>query len=169
MIGRGGVAALSQRAVAQEAALPPSAVTYYFATADALLVAALSSCNDRYLRRLDECARAEDPLGELAAVIAEGAADGGARTAAEYELFLLAGRHPELQHEAVRWAEAVDAFLAPFAPDPVDRAGAAAAVDGLFLRCHSYPGPPDAAAVRAVLDRLLRRGPAPAVPAPPEG
>lgn len=46
LVGRAGVAGVSQRAVAIEAALPPSAVLYYFGTVDELLVATLTAVND---------------------------------------------------------------------------------------------------------------------------
>jgi DNA-binding transcriptional regulator YbjK len=36
--------------VAQEAGVPPSAVTYYFPSVDDLLAAALAAGNDEYLR-----------------------------------------------------------------------------------------------------------------------
>jgi DNA-binding transcriptional regulator YbjK len=155
VIERAGVAAVSQRVVAQEAGVPPSAVTYYFPAIDDLLVAALADCNDDYLRRLDECARDPDPIAALARVIAESSDSRRAHTAAEYELFLLAGRRPELKAEVDRWTTAVDAFLAPHVTDPVHRAAATAAVDGLFLRCFIATEPPSADEVRAVLASLL--------------
>lgn len=156
VIERSGVAAVSQRVVAQEAGVPPSAVTYYFPAIDDLLVAALASCNDDYLRELDECARSADPLGALAHLIAQGTDARRMQIAAEYELFLMAARRPELAPEVVRWTSAVDAFLAPHVPDPSSRAGAAAAVDGLFFRCFATPDPPDADEVRVILARLVR-------------
>jgi TetR/AcrR family transcriptional regulator, regulator of biofilm formation and stress response len=154
VIERSGVSAVSQRTVAQEAGVPPSAVTYYFPAVDDLLVAALVACNDACLRDLNECARADDPLARLAALIADVHVANRARTAAEYELFLMAGRRPDLQREAERWTAALEAFLAPHVPDPVRRAGVAAAVDGLFLRSFCAPSPPDPSELRAVLDRL---------------
>jgi DNA-binding transcriptional regulator YbjK len=155
VIERAGIAAVSQRVVAREAGVPPSAVTYYFPAVDDLLVAALADCNDGYLRRLDECARDPDPVGALARLIAESSDSRRAHAAAEYELFLLAGRRPELQPEVDRWASAVDAYLAPHVADPVVRAAAAAAVDGLFLRCAIATDPPGAAEVRAMLASVL--------------
>jgi DNA-binding transcriptional regulator YbjK len=157
VVEREGVSAVSQRAVAQEAGVPPSAVTYYFPAVDDLLVAALTACNDDYLRRLDECARADDPLAQLARLIAESTGARRAHVAAEYELFLMAARRPDLQQEAARWTDAVDAFLAPHVAGPVARAGVAAAVDGLFLRCFCAPDPPGPDEVRDVLRRLVRQ------------
>jgi len=155
VIERAGLAAVSQRVVAQEAGVPPSAVSYYFPAVDDLLVAALASCNDDYLRELDACDRAPDPLAALARLIADSTGARRAHVAAEYELFLMAARRPDLRREAERWTAAVEAFLAPHVPDPVARAGAAAAVDGLFLRCFTATTPPDADEVHAVLARVV--------------
>ena len=155
VIERAGVAAVSQRAVAQEAGVPPSAVTYYFPAVDDLLVAALAACNDAYLGELDACAREADPIAALARLIVDGTGARRAYVAAEYELFLIAARRPELQPEVARWTAAVDAFLAPHVGDPVTRAGVAAAVDGLLLRCFVSTEPSDAAEVQAVLARIV--------------
>jgi TetR/AcrR family transcriptional regulator, regulator of biofilm formation and stress response len=155
VIERAGIAAVSQRVVAHEAGVPPSAVTYYFPAVDDLLVAALADCNDCYLRQLDESARDPDPIAALARVIAESSDSRRAHAAAEYELFLLAGRRPELQPEVHRWTAAVDACLTPHVADPVVRAAAAAAIDGLLLRCFVAADPPSADEVRAVLASIL--------------
>jgi TetR/AcrR family transcriptional regulator, regulator of biofilm formation and stress response len=157
VIERAGVAAVSQRVVAQEAGVPPSAVTYYFPAVDDLLVAALADCNDVYLSGLDACARDADPIAALARLIADGTGARRAYVAAEYELFLIAARRPEMQPEAARWADAVDAFLTPCVDDPIVRAGVAAAVDGLLLRCFVSADPPSADEVHAVLARLVDR------------
>ena len=155
VIERDGLVAVSQRVVAQEAGVPPSAVTYYFPTVDDLLVAALTACNDDYLDRLAECAAAPDPPAALARLIVESTGARRAYAAAEYELFLMSARRPALQPEARRWADGVDTFLAPHVTDPVERAGVAAAVDGLFLRSFCAPQPPDVEQVHAVLSGLL--------------
>jgi DNA-binding transcriptional regulator YbjK len=155
VIERAGVAAVSQRVVAQEAGVPPSAVTYYFPVVDDLLVAALATCNDVYLSGLDACARDADPIAALARLIADGTGARRAYVAAEYELFLIAARRPELQPEAARWTDAVDAFLTPYVGDPIARAGVTAAVDGLLLRCFVAADPPSADEVHAVLARIV--------------
>jgi DNA-binding transcriptional regulator YbjK len=157
VIERAGVAAVSQRVVAQEAGVPPSAVTYYFPAVDDLLVAALADCNDDYLRLLDDCASDPDPLAALARLIAESTDARRAHIAAEYELFLIAARRPELQPEALRWAAAVDTFLASHVEDPIARDGVAAAVDGLFLRCFASADPPSADEVHPMLVHLVDR------------
>jgi TetR/AcrR family transcriptional regulator, regulator of biofilm formation and stress response len=155
VIERDGLAAVSQRVVAQEAGVPPSAVTYYFPAVDDLLVAALVTSNDDYLRRLAECAAAPDPLGRLAHLIAESSGPRRTHVAAEYELFLMAARRPALRPEVARWIDGVATFLAPHVTDPVERAGIAATVDGLFLHCFCAPDPPSASDVHAILRNLI--------------
>lgn len=158
VIARDGVTAVSQRRVAAEAGVPPSTVTYYYATVDDLLVDALTRVNDAYVRVVD--ALPEDPdqaLRGFAALIAEGAGSDRTHALAEMELFLLAARRPALRAQIDRWAAAVDAFLAPYLPDPAARAGVATASDGYFLRCCTYNPPPDADEVHRALRRLIDR------------
>jgi DNA-binding transcriptional regulator YbjK len=151
VIGRGGVAAVTQRAVAAEAGLTPSLVSYHYPTVDALLSGTLAAVNDAWVAELERCAADDDPVRALAALVAAG----GEGIDAEYELFLQAGRRPALRAEWARWTGALDALLAPLVPDPRRRAGAAAAVDGLFLRCWCDPVPWGAEDVAAVLRALL--------------
>ncbi|WP_379619797.1 TetR/AcrR family transcriptional regulator [Pseudonocardia sp. GCM10023141] len=158
LIGRDGVAAVTQRAVALEAGLPASAVLYYFPTVDDVLVAALTAGNDHYLQRLDviEAGPPAELVSRLAALVAGQYVDRG-QMLAENELYLLAARRPDMQAELVRWTAAVDALVAGHVDDPVDRLAVVAAIDGLFLRCACLPDPPGVDDVRAVLARLLGR------------
>lgn len=154
VISRGGVAAVTQRAVAAEAGLTPSLVSYHFPTVDVLLSATLAAVNDSYVAALERCAAEDDPLRALAALVAAGGERGHA-VDAEYELFLQAGRRPALRGEWARWTRALDVLLAPLVPDPQRRAAVGAAVDGLFLRCWCDPEPWNAADVEAVLRHLV--------------
>jgi DNA-binding transcriptional regulator YbjK len=158
VVGRGGVAAVTQRAVAAEAGMTPSLVSYHFPTVDALLSATLAAVNDAYVAALERCAGEDDPVRALAALVALEAADRTDALAAEYELFLQAGRRPALRGEWVRWTTALDALLAPLVPEPTARAAAAVGVDGLFLRCWCDPAPWSAAACEDVLRALLPAG-----------
>ncbi|OKI23886.1 TetR family transcriptional regulator [Nocardiopsis sp. TSRI0078] len=139
VVERDGVAAVSQRRVAAEAGVAPSAVTYYYAAVDDLLVDALTRVNDTYVAALATLPDdADAALRALAGMIAVGPER--AHVMAECELFLLAARRPALRPQIERWNRAVDAFLAPHVPDPDDRAGVCAAVDGLFVRACTEPG-----------------------------
>ncbi|NED98420.1 TetR family transcriptional regulator [Phytoactinopolyspora alkaliphila] len=154
-----GVAAVTQRAVAREAGLPPSAVMYYFPSVEEMLVAALTACNDSYLEELDKLCSMDDAsaLEGLASLIAGSTTTTRAHIVAEYELFLKAARRPEMRPQIARWMDALDALMARYIDDPVERAGATAAIDGLFLRACIGENPPDAGVVLHVLQSLIRR------------
>src|SRR5688572_290818 len=66
VIGRDGLAAVTQRAVAAEAGLPPSAVYYYYPTLDDLVTAALVDVNDRFLAELRALPGGDDALRAIA-------------------------------------------------------------------------------------------------------
>lgn len=130
VVGRDGVAGVTQRAVAAEAGLPPSAVLYYFPTVDDLLVATLVSANDSWLAALG----AVGDVADLAALIDDYAGGDRALALAEYELWLTAARRPALRGELDRWYAALDRLAAALVADAAARPAFAAAVDGLFLR-----------------------------------
>ncbi len=153
VIGRIGVPGVSQRVVAAEAGVPPSAVAYYFPTVDELLLAALVDVNDGYLVALERCAEDSDPLTALARVIARaGQPDVRSAAAAEYELFMLAGRGERWRQEYERWAAARHAFFsAGCSLGPTRAESASVAVDGLFIRAYCLPGTHGVEEILAVL------------------
>ncbi|AFR09654.1 MULTISPECIES: TetR/AcrR family transcriptional regulator [Nocardiopsis] len=167
-----GVTAVSQRRVAAEAGVPPSTVTYYYATIDDLLVDALTRVNNAYVAVVEGLP--EDPdeaLRGFATLIAEGVGPDRAHALAEMELFLLAARRPALGEQVDCWYDAVDAFFALYLPDPAARAGVIAASDGYLLRCCVMEPPPSADEVYRALRRLIDRerdaGTTPASPSAP--
>ena len=130
LVGRGGAAAVTQRAVAAEAGVPPSAVLYYFDTVDDLLVAALIAVNDRYVVRLD----AVGTVDALADLVADCARQDRLPAIAEYELFLHAARRDDLRAELHRWDTALAAAAVRLLPQAPDRRPLlVAAVNGLCL------------------------------------
>lgn len=157
VIGRAGVPGVSQRVVAAEAGVPASTVTYYFATVDDLLLAALIEVNDGYVDALARCAQAPEPWDALAELIARaGHPEARSSAAAEYELFMLAGRGERWQYEYRRWADALEGFFSSRCL--LDRARsevASAAVDGLFIRAYCLPDVYDVGQVRAVLRSVV--------------
>lgn len=157
VLGHSGAAGVTQRAVAREADLPPSAVLYYFSTVESLLLATLTACNDRYIERLEQIGaeRESHALDLLAAEISGDATENRARLHAEYELFLLAARNHRLRTELDRWTAAIDALMGRYVPDPKVRAGVTAAVDGLFLRCLCGQHPTEPERVRETLAGLV--------------
>jgi TetR/AcrR family transcriptional regulator, regulator of biofilm formation and stress response len=125
LIARDGPGGVSQRRVADEAGVPPSAVLYHFASVDDLLVSTLAEVNDRYVAALDAVSTPE----ALAAVIA---ASDRAALVAEYDLFLLAARRDDLRGEVARWETTLRGLAGRLgAPDPDLLV---AVVDGLWLQ-----------------------------------
>jgi TetR/AcrR family transcriptional regulator, regulator of biofilm formation and stress response len=131
VIGRDGLAAVTQRSVATEAGVPPSAVYYYFATLDDLVTAALVEVNDRFIAELQAIDPAEqDPLRALAVVTVGAARRGRIEVMAELELWMLAARDERLRGEADRWDAGVRAAAARLSHDPVVIDAVTTAVSG---------------------------------------
>jgi TetR/AcrR family transcriptional regulator, regulator of biofilm formation and stress response len=170
LISQSGVAAVTQRAVAAAAGLPPSAVTYHFDTVDGLLIEALVSVNDRYVTALRSLP--DDPdaaLVQLAEYISASTTAYREDVIAEYEVYLMASRRQDLRHELGRWLNAVDEFAARFTAEPVDRLAFVSTVEGLFFRAVTAEQPISAEDALAVLQRvaLFDSGPtAQALPKP---
>lgn len=114
VIGARGADAVTHRAVAEEAQVPLSATTYYFASKDDLLhqtfLLAAREETDRLERLVLELAPLSLSVDEwAAAVAAQLSADIGedpARHVALFELGLEATRSPLLREELARWQEA---------------------------------------------------------------
>jgi DNA-binding transcriptional regulator YbjK len=130
LVGRAGTAAVTQRAVAAEAGVPPSAVLYYYDSVDGLLIAALTDVNDRWVGRLE----ALGSIAELVTLVDDCARQDRLLTVAEYELMLHAARRAELREELRRWDTALAGAAARLLPDDGDRRSLlVAAANGLFL------------------------------------
>ncbi|SMD08168.1 TetR/AcrR family transcriptional regulator [Lentzea albidocapillata] len=132
VIERDGVAGVTHRSVAREAGVPTTAPTYYFATLDDLLIATLlwsaeELCDDMLkIVASGGCAR------DIAQSLAKAVNENRSRTLAEYELYLLAGRRPELKPAARRWLDLAVEAVRP--ADPVAFRAFLAAVDGLLMQ-----------------------------------
>lgn len=171
VIGRSGRQAVTHRAVAEEAGVPLGSTTYYFESRDDLLRQALehvaASEVERY-RELGEDLRRIKSARELAdRLIDELVAAAQDRIAyiAEYELWLEAGRRPELREAATNWCDAeqrsvAGAMEALGSADPVtDASLVVAAIDGLGERVLAREDDPAEAAeeFRPELRRLIER------------
>jgi TetR/AcrR family transcriptional regulator, regulator of biofilm formation and stress response len=105
ILGREGSAAITHRAVAEEAGVPIAATTYYFSSKEDLIREALHLHAEREAERVAEATRT---LGERPTTV-EGLADhladfvdyglraGREALIAEYELLLQAARDPDLE------------------------------------------------------------------------
>jgi DNA-binding transcriptional regulator YbjK len=163
LVERGGVPAVSHRAVAAEAGVAAASVRYHFGSIDDLLLAALSTATEEWadaLRGHDVDAH----LAALATFLADDSAHHRERALAEYELYLLAARRPALRPAALAW---LDVAIGPLEPelDALGRRALAAALDGLCMQGLLTDDPPDAATVEAVLRRATGL-PAPGTSAP---
>jgi DNA-binding transcriptional regulator YbjK len=170
-IGREGREAVTHRAVAEEAGVPLGSTTYYFDSRDDLLGQALEHVSaqevERY-GRLGEELRSVKSGRELAdRLISELVAAAEDRVAyiAEYELWLEAGRRPDLREAAQSWCNAEQRSVAGAmetlgSTDPrADASLVVAVLDGLGERVLAREEDPAAAAkeMRPELRRLIER------------
>lgn len=130
VIGRDGLAAVSQRAVAAEAGLPPSALYYYFPTLDDLVTAALVDANDRCLAELAALPDGDDAVRALAVVTVDGSRR--SQFLAELELWVLAARRDTLRGEIDRWNAGLRTAAARLTDDPAAIDAVVAAVNGYY-------------------------------------
>lgn len=173
VIGREGRNAVTHRAVAEEAGVPLGSTTYYFDSRDDLLGQALEQVAaqevERYAR-LGEELRSVGSGKELAdRLISELVAAAEDRVAyiAEYELWLEAGRRPDLRDAAQSWCNAEQGAIAAAlrelgSSDPrADASIVVATLDGLGERVLARDEDPAAAArelqpeLRRLIERLL--------------
>jgi DNA-binding transcriptional regulator YbjK len=171
VIGRSGRESVTHRAVAEEAGVPLGSTTYYFDSRDDLLRQALEHVSAHEVERYAELgeelrsvksgrALADRLISELVA-----AAEDRVAYIAEYELWLEAGRRPELREAAQSWCDAEQRAVAGAmeelgSSDPrADASLVVAALDGLGERVLAREEDPAAAAkeLRPELRRLIER------------
>ncbi|WP_410661666.1 TetR/AcrR family transcriptional regulator [Amycolatopsis sp. lyj-112] len=137
IVARDGVSGVSHRTVAREAGLPATAAAYHFRGIEDLLTAALTRCMDEDAERMralaEEADGGADTLRKLAVLMADVVAKPG-HLLAEYELYLLAVRDPELRESTHRWMEALADFARRYTDDPVRIEMLVGLVDGLLLQ-----------------------------------
>jgi DNA-binding transcriptional regulator YbjK len=151
VIGRGGVDAVTHRAVAAEAGVPLAATTYYFGSKTELVQEALELVIARSTEVVDERTAVDGEIGcdelvERLAAFAEAQLDDReAPLIAQYELMLEAGRREHLRPLAERWSEAymgglVELVRASPLPDPERSAELLSAlIEGALLDQLSLP------------------------------
>lgn len=158
VVNRDGAAGVTHRTVAKQAGITTSLSTYYFATLDELLVAALSSVADTYTARVQAILESPgDKLRGLAELIAESAGPGRERALAERELSTMAARRPALAPVARRWRENVAEVAATLTDDADAIAALVAASDGLCTAILIDNAPADADYVHRILARALHQ------------
>ena|SRR5829696_1508817 len=171
VIGRSGREAVTHRAVAEEAGVPLGSTTYYFDSRDDLLAQALEHVAGeavrRYSRLAEELRSVASPKELADGLLSELVAAAEDRTAyiAEYELWLEAGRRPELREAAESWCDAeqhavAGAMVSLGSSDPAtDASLVVAVIDGLGERLLGREQNPAKAAkeLRPELVRLIER------------
>ncbi len=174
VIGRSGRESVTHRAVAEEAGVPLGSTTYYFDSRDDLLRQALEYVAVHEVKRygrLGEELRSVKSGRELAdRLLSElvSAAEDRVAYIAEYELWLEAGRRPELREAAQSWCDAeqrsvAGAMEALGSSDPrADASLVVAVLDGLGERVLAREEDPAQAAkelrpeLRRLIERLIR-------------
>ncbi len=171
VIGRDGRESVTHRAVAEEAGVPLGSTTYYFDSRDDILAQALEHVAAQEVERYD---RLGNELGSVKSareladrLVSELVAAAEDRTAyiAEYELWLEAGRRPELREAAQSWCDAEQRSVAGAletlgSSDPrADASLVVAALDGLGERLLGREADPTEAAKELLpeLRRLIER------------
>jgi TetR/AcrR family transcriptional regulator, regulator of biofilm formation and stress response len=171
VIGRSGREAVTHRAVAEEAGVPLGSTTYYFDSRDDLLGQALEHVArkeaDRHLELGQELRKARSARQLADMLLDQLVFEIEDRDAyiAEYELWLEAGRRPDLREPATAWCDAVQLAVAGAveklgSTDPAaDASLVVAAIDGLGERVLAREDDPAQAAAefRPQLRRLLER------------
>ncbi len=171
VIGREGRQAVTHRAVAQEADVPLGSTTYYFDSREDLLGQALEHVAaqevERYARLGEELrfVRSGKELADRLISELVAAAEDRVAYIAEYELWLEAGRRPDLREAAQSWCNAEQRAVAGAleslgSSDPrADASLVVAALDGLGERVLAREEDPAAAAkeLRPELRRLIER------------
>jgi TetR/AcrR family transcriptional regulator, regulator of biofilm formation and stress response len=171
VIGRSGREAVTHRAVAEEAGVPLGSTTYYFDSRDDLLGQALEHVARqeaaRHIELGHELRTAKTPR-QLADMLLDQLVfeiDDRDAYIAEYELWLEAGRRPDLREAATAWCDAVQLAVAGAmeklgSTDPAaDASLVVAAIDGLGERVLAREDDPAQAAAefRPQLRRLVER------------
>lgn len=117
LVRRGGIPAVTSRAVAREAGVPLGSLSYYFDGKDDLLEQALLLHVDEEVARLRDISEALAAEGEpdpqrAAAAFTSVLREGDLSTIAQFELYLEAGRNPALRAAAARCFAAYEDVVA---------------------------------------------------------
>lgn len=159
VVRRGGIAALSHRAVAAEADVPLGSTTYHYASLDDLLLAALRQVNDGWLARFGawlDSVDAHRPLAdEIARFAGESLALDRSQVELEYELYFAGLRREAVRPIAARCLEDMVGLLRRRVPDEHTARAVIGLLDGLMLQFVLAGLPYDRDRTRALFARLV--------------
>lgn len=159
VVAERGVEGLTHRAVADRAGVPLGSTTYYFATLDDMLIAALQQATRHYRRQVrmrTSRFRPGDDLVEMLTdlLVAYLRPRRRSETIVEYEMCLAAMRRPALRETARESLRVPVDALTPLT-DPVTAKALAAVIDGILIQSLTAGESPQPEEIAAVLRRVL--------------
>lgn len=151
---RDGVAAITHRAIAKEAGIAATAGTYYFPTVDDLLSAVITAGLEQWSEQVTARLKTTPTVRAFAEYAEQSMRQDRDRMIAEYELYLLAARRPELRPAATRWVEVLREILGRWSSDENALTATLAVIDGLFIQA-ALGTPLSADVVERVMNHTL--------------
>ncbi|MGH3097340.1 MAG: TetR/AcrR family transcriptional regulator [Streptosporangiales bacterium] len=125
VIAEHGIDSLTHRKVATKADVALGSTTYYFASLENLLAAALDKAAEAGIAELqawaDGLGDEEDLAPALADFVIESVSERRKETLAEYNLYVLAFHRPHLRSAVVRWDDALSGVLIKLTDTPTGR------------------------------------------------
>lgn len=134
LVGENGIGAVTHRAVAARAGVSPATTSYFFASIDELMIAAMRRVADTIISQIQQlaahlAAAESEPSATFDLLVGVLLAEPAASTIAQFETYLQASRRPELRPD-------VDRVLAAFEQltcDLLESVGAPCANAGAFV------------------------------------
>lgn len=158
VLGEHGVGGLRHRRVAEAAGVPLAATTYYFATLDDLLVAAMTRAVEQDLAALTErfaqLGPGDDVARALAEIVVASTGRGRAGAIVVSELYTAALRNTALREVVIAWDDGWHAVLAPRI-GPLAARAMGAVVGGLVQEAIIHGEHPTVEEMHALLRELL--------------
>ncbi|RPA58516.1 TetR family transcriptional regulator [Gordonia oryzae] len=165
IMARQGLAAVTHRAVAAEAGLPPSSTSYFFESIDELMAEAVGEAMNREVARLSDLEKAVSQSGSSGGALIEQfieflRSDQDLHTIAQFEVYLYASRKPELRERVIEIIDATrqvarQALNASGVRDPLAANSMLALIDGFSLHRIANPTTDDMASLLLGLRALL--------------
>jgi DNA-binding transcriptional regulator YbjK len=150
VLSRDGLAGMTHRAVAEEAAVPLASASYHFDGIKQLVEAAMKRVTDDVMATLPTEAK-ERTLAHLARLLADEVNHRRRLLLGEYELYLYIARNPGFHGDALAWLDLLTDAYAPDLAAP-ERRALQATIEGICLHAvlskqHADP---------AVIEQTLR-------------
>lgn len=162
VIAERGIEALTHRAVAAAAGVPLGSTTYYFASLDELIAAALDEAAARSVAALREWDRRLSPDADLATeltnYVVEALTEHRADTLAEYNLYAIAMHRSNLRAAAADWDRALEELYVA-RTDPLTGRLIATLTCGLLMQSVLSDDTPTRCGIRALFVRALAGSP----------